>query len=75
MEAENMLLDKLRDLLNMHSRENCSNTPDFVLAEFMISCLDAFELAVNRRDALTCQPSRSYAMDPATTPAGRDRTG
>lgn len=42
---------KLRDLLNCESRESDSDTPDFILAEFMISCLDAFELASNKREA------------------------
>lgn len=41
---------KLSDLLNCESRESDSNTPDFLLAEFMVSCLDAFELASNRRE-------------------------
>ncbi len=40
----------LSDLINCESREQDSNTPDFILAEFMMSCLDAFELASNRRE-------------------------
>ena len=41
---------KLKDLINSESRENDSNTPDFILAEFMMNCLGAFELANNRRE-------------------------
>ena len=41
---------KLSDLLNIECRENDSNTPDFILSEFMMKCLDAFELASNRRE-------------------------
>ncbi len=41
---------KLEGLINEESRENDSNTPDFILAEFMMKCLDAFELASNRRE-------------------------
>ena len=41
---------KLKELLNSESRENDSNTPDFILAEFMMNCLDAFELANNKRE-------------------------
>lgn len=41
---------KLASLINDESRENDSNTPDYILAEFMMSCLDAFELASNRRE-------------------------
>lgn len=41
---------KLEDLINSESRENDSNTPDFILSEFMMNCLDAFELANNKRE-------------------------
>jgi len=37
-------------LLNRYSREQDSNTPDFILAEYMVACLCAFELASNRRE-------------------------
>jgi len=37
-------------VLNRASRENESNTPDFILAEYMFSCLEAFEKASNRRE-------------------------
>ena len=40
----------LAGLINSECRENDSNTPDFLLAEFMMSCLDAFELASNKRE-------------------------
>jgi len=41
--------EKLARLLNAHCKENISNTPDFVLARFMLSCLDAFNVATNAR--------------------------
>jgi len=41
---------KLTRLLNEESRESDSNTPDFLLAEFMLNCLDAFELTSNKRE-------------------------
>ena len=37
---------ELRDLINKHSMENESNTPDFVLAKYLIGCLDNFNDAV-----------------------------
>ena len=40
----------LTELLNRACREEDSNTPDFILAEFMMKCLDAFELASNKRE-------------------------
>jgi hypothetical protein len=41
---------ELGELINKHSQENNSNTPDFVLARFMRRCLDAFDAATVRRD-------------------------
>ncbi len=46
------LRDELRDLLNRASRENVSNTPDRVLAQYLMSCLRAYEAAVLERDRL-----------------------
>jgi len=46
-------VDILRDLaavLNCYSQENRSNTPDFVLAGFVLRCLHALDEAVNERD-------------------------
>jgi hypothetical protein len=40
----------LAEVLNRHSREAGSNTPDFILARYLIGCLEAFERAVNARD-------------------------
>lgn len=44
------LRDELRGLLNAHSCENASNTPDSVLATHLLDCLDAFDRAVKARD-------------------------
>lgn len=40
----------LRDLINRHSRENGSDTPDLVLAAYLVECLKAFDEAVVARD-------------------------
>ena len=42
--------ERLQHLLNEFSKENNSNTPDFVLAAFMENCLTAFNLATHRRE-------------------------
>ncbi len=42
--------DELRAALNRTSQENGSNTPDFILATYLLGCLDAFNRAVNARD-------------------------
>jgi hypothetical protein len=46
----NKFEDDLRYLLNVHSAENRSNTPDFILAEYMLACLNVFDDTVNKRE-------------------------
>jgi len=41
---------EIQNLINRQSLENNSNTPDFILAEFLTDCLDTFDKAVCRRD-------------------------
>jgi hypothetical protein len=45
------LVGKIENLINEYSRENISNTPDFILALYLMRCLEAFETAVKNRDA------------------------
>jgi hypothetical protein len=40
---------ELELLLNRHSKENDSNTPDFILAQYLLRCLDAYNTAVKAR--------------------------
>ena len=42
----------LKELLNTHSMEGMSHTPDFVLAEYLMACLAAFDTATIRRTSL-----------------------
>lgn len=44
------LENKISNLLNMYNQESLSNTPDFILAEYLISCLNAFNYATKERD-------------------------
>ncbi len=41
----------LSALLNSHSKEKPSNTRDFILAEYLNACLDAYNQAVVREKA------------------------
>ena len=41
---------ELRELINRHSKENASNTPDFILAQYIESSLTAFETATQQRE-------------------------
>jgi hypothetical protein len=40
----------LEILLNRYSQENASNTPDFILAQYLTTCLDAWNEAVQQRE-------------------------
>lgn len=44
------LSDELARLLNRYSEENASNTPDFILAKFLVNALDTFNIAVQERE-------------------------
>lgn len=45
-----MFVQELTAVLNKYSQENGSNTPDFILASYLLACLEVFNHAVNRRD-------------------------
>ncbi len=42
---------ELEQLINIYSEENTSNTPDFILVQFILNCLAAYNLATQRREA------------------------
>jgi hypothetical protein len=41
---------ELAGLLNRYSMENASDTPDFLLADYLIECLRALDTAIRARD-------------------------
>lgn len=41
---------ELMQVLNKYSAENGSNTPDFILAQYLLSCLTTLDIAVLARD-------------------------
>lgn len=49
IEAHNSFRYQLECIINRHSKENGSNTPDFILAEYLNDCLIAFDKATTRR--------------------------
>ena len=56
---------EMEHLINKHSRENGSDTPDFILAQFLSGCLAAFDEATTGREAW-------YSR--ATTESGADES-
>ncbi len=60
-------------LINTHSLENESNTPDFILAAYLQSCLDVFTLAIRTRETWygrADRPGVPAGLDPS---AGTER--
>jgi hypothetical protein len=47
---ETTFVKELEHTINRYSQENGSNTPDFVLAEFLQDCLNAWNKACRRRE-------------------------
>ena len=46
----NKLRKDIESVINKHSIENDSDTPDFILAEYLIGCLRTFDKATTRRE-------------------------
>lgn len=44
------LFTDLQSAINRNSAEKGSNTPDFILAEYLVSCLRAFDAAIQARE-------------------------
>lgn len=41
---------ELRALLNRYGKDTETDTPDYILAEYLERCITAFDIAVNMRD-------------------------
>ena len=52
---------ELRALLNRYSMEGPSDTPDYVLMQYLMDCLEAYEAAVQRRQIAA---ARTNVPDP-----------
>ena len=48
----------IQAVLNRHSAENNSNTPDFILAHYLEASLAAFDVAVQQRETWYGRDSR-----------------
>lgn len=49
-DRETQFAQRLEGLLNAHCQENASNTPDFILAQYLLGCLATWNAAVQRRE-------------------------
>jgi hypothetical protein len=59
---------ELRSLLNKYSSEARSDTPDFVLAEFLLKTLDAFNGATRTRDNWFTSKAPTAVITPCVSP-------
>ena len=64
------LLKELEQLINKHSQENGSNTPDFILASFINKCLRAFDETVNDRERWYGRPTSEFEKEQLPTCPG-----
>ncbi len=62
-----LLIDDIQSAINRHSAENVSNTPDYVLAQFLVKALAAFDHATNTR-ALHMTPTIPAPSEPGQSP-------
>lgn len=50
MEKDSEFEMDLENLINRYSKENESNTPDFILAQYLVGCLKVFNQTVQQRE-------------------------
>lgn len=54
----------IEEAINRASAENESNTPDWILAQYLIDCLATFDKAVNARDSFYGERQKILASSP-----------
>ena len=47
---EQIIIEDLADVINKHCLENGSDTPDFILAEYLYQCLKNYNVMKAKRD-------------------------
>jgi hypothetical protein len=53
---------ELQSLINRFSRENASNTPDWILAQYLEAILLSFEIAIQQRESWYGRDPRPSAL-------------
>lgn len=62
---------ELTQLINKYAIENASNTPDFILAQYVACCLAAFATAVQQRETWYGRDARPLASVAETVSSER----
>ena len=68
------LLEDIQSAINRHSAENASNTPDFILAQYLERCLAAFDVAVQQRETWYGRDARPTETEPPRSTTAQLRT-
>lgn len=74
MDKERELERELATVLNRYSQENPSNTPDWILAQFLRGCLAAWNTGVQQREGWygrDPRPGTAGLPDPAEPPMNK----
>lgn len=50
IKKQNDLERDLAAVLNKYSQENGSDTPDFILARYLLCCIDSYNFAIQERE-------------------------
>ena len=61
--------DEIRAVINKHSKEKGSDTPDFILAEYLVRCLETFDYAIRCRSVY--HPETEYRDAERASPPPR----
>ena len=62
MADHSRLRKEIEQAINKHSLENGSDTPDFILAEYLTDCLRMFDKAVNKREEMNLKNDEGMTM-------------
>jgi hypothetical protein len=64
---------ELEALINRHSQENASGTPDFILAQYLTACLLAWNTGVQQRETWYGRDARPL-VNAGATPVAQGAT-
>lgn len=59
-EAHTTFEQELAAVLNRHRQENASNTPDWILAEYLWGCLAVWNTAIQQRETWYGRTDEAY---------------
>ena len=68
--AEDAFRNELSALINRHSMEQASDTPDYILARYLFACLTAFDVTIRARETWYGRTERLSDMTKPVAPEG-----